>query len=58
MKDGKALARRRSEWQAFEVETWTGRLRKKDPELKVSIKEVFVTKIECLHAENSGEPVG
>lgn len=39
-------------------------LRQKDLELKVSIvclwsdKEIFVTKIEYLHAENSGESVG
>lgn len=39
-------------------------LRKKDLESKVNIvclwnnKEIFVTKIEYLHAENSGESVG
>lgn len=42
---------------------WTGCLGRKS-ELKVSIvclwsnKEIFVTKIEYLHAENSGELVG
>lgn len=43
---------------------WSWGLRKKDPALKVNIvclwsnKEIFVTKIEYLHAENSGESVG